>query len=286
MKRLLVLALALLMAVGAAASAEALPGGARFDAQNPAEVDLDGDGVAERIACTEEPEEDYEGVQVLVTGVDGAPLAAYDCDIAYGCQGWVGDLNGDGQAEILAWGDVMSDDYYTVCLHYIDGRLIPALFADVERGENGNGYYKEGYGYVDALDPQSGTVTLCGSQDVLGTWFATRTLALSADGLFEVADDGRWVRADLPEGEDAWDSYTCLTVRTTLGCTVNGAADTLDPGDRIFITGSDKQFEASFLSRDGRTGTLAIQPDDDQGWGWLVDGIPEADAFEFVPYAD
>ena len=42
----------------------------------------------------------------------------------------------------------------------------------------------------------------------------------------------------------------------------------------------------SFITRDGRAGTLQISDNFEKGWGILVAGIPEEDLFEFVPYAD
>ncbi len=282
--RQLSLILALLLMLCACATAEeALPGGVMLAEGEAASVDLDGDGTAEEVRWAMTPGDDGT-LFIEVTGADGATVS-YPTDIGWAGNGWVVDLDGDGRMEIFAWGDVMSDDYYTWCLHWMGDRLAPVLFRDIERGENGEGYYKAGYGYLTDADPAAGTVTLRGSQDVLGTYFVARTLKLSADGLFEIADDGWWTR-EAPAADEAWDEYTGLTLKAEVPCTLEGKPDTLKPGDRIYITGSDKLREAAFVTPDGRTGTLEIDVDYDAGWGWRVNDIPESDVFEFVPYAD
>ena len=275
--------LALMLILCACASAEAaLPGGVTLKEGEAASIDLDGDGAAEEVRWVMTPG-DYGALVVEVTGADGATVR-FETGIAWGGNGWVADLDGDGRMEIFAWGDVMSDDYYTWCLHWMGDRLAPALFRDIERGENGEGYYKWGYGSLTAADPDAGTVTLCGTQDVLGTYFVERTLKLSPDGLFEIADDGWWTREAPAPGEE-WDECTGLTLKAEVPCTLDGKPATLEPGDRIFITGSDKRQQAAFVTPDGHTGTLDIDWNYDD-WGWKVNDIPESDVFEFVPYAD
>ena len=60
----------------------------------------------------------------------------------------------------------------------------------------------------------------------------------------------------------------------------------LEPGEKIIIYATDKESYAKFSTRDGLTGTLVISRDYDRGWGCLVDGIPEDQCFESLPYAD
>lgn len=275
--------LVLMLILCACASAEeALPGGVTLREGETASIDLDGDGAAEAVRWFMTPG-DYGALVMEVTGADGAAVR-FETGIAWAGSGWVADLDGDGRMEIFAWGDVMSDDYYTWCLHWMGDRLAPTLFRDIERGENGEGYYKWGYGALTTANPAEGTVTLCGSQDVLGTYFVARTLKLSPDGLFEIADDGWWTREAPAPGEE-WDEYTGLTLKAEVPCTLDGKPATLEPGDRIFITGSDKREKAAFTTPDGRSGTLDIDWNYDD-WGWKVNDIPESDVFEFVPYAD
>ena len=135
-------------------------------------------------------------------------------------------------------------------------------------------------------------ISLSGSQDVLGTWFATRTLKLTPYDRFEFNDAGLWMRSlDDYEGadDDLWE-FAALTVTQSLPYADEHHRDqtvgTLEPGDRILIYASDKKEFAYFASQDGASGALNISPNYEQGWGWLVDGIPEEECFETVPYAD
>ena len=288
MKRILIWMLILMMLAMSTAMAESdadLPGGVRLTAGEPVSIDLDSDGAAETVLYEMQSTDYDDQLRVTVTDADGRSLT-WDTEITSDEGGWIVDLNGDGVQELFVWGDVMSSDYYTTCLNYVNGRLRPLLFADIERGENGNGYFKEGYGYLAGADPQRGTVSLCGSQDVLGTWFGARTLRLSEDGLFEVADDGWWTRLDIPEGDEAWaEDWWSKTLLMDVECLIDGKEDTLKAGERIIITGSDKQNQASFITEDGRTGILSVEENYDD-WGWKVNDIPEAEVFDNLNYAD
>lgn len=280
MKRFVCLALVAAMALlGVGATAEAM----WLDADAPVQADLDGDGAAETLAWTWAKGE-YDDVLRLTVRYDGGE-AVYDTAIRSSGAVWLGDLDGDGLPEALATGDEMSDDYLTVCLRYRGGRLREALFPDCARGESGDGYYKQGYGRLSAVDAASGAVTLSGSQDVLGTWFMSRTMALTEDGWFEFCDDGLWhMDAGWPDDE-TW-RYAALVVKSPLRCTIGGARAVLAPGERLAITATDKASLVQFVTPDGREGELAISEDYNRSWGWLVDGVREEDAFETVPYAD
>ncbi|MBQ6373275.1 MAG: hypothetical protein IJJ45_02180 [Clostridia bacterium] len=284
MKKTLIMILALaLTALCAAALAEDLPweGGILITDQVQ-DVDLDGDGSVESVGYAMVPDDFEPYMQLQVTGADGATVT-WDTGVISSEKAWAGDLDGDGVMEIFVWGDVMSDDYYTACVSYKGGRLVPKLFADVNRGENGHGYFKEGYGLLDNVDFDAHTVTLTGSQDMLGTYFMSRTLKLD-DALFEAVDGGVWVRA---VNDASWDGYSVLTAKAAIRyLDPDGVEGTLQPGDKIQITGTDKMSMATFLAEDGRIGTLRISEDYERGWGSLVDDIPEDDAFEFIPYAD
>lgn len=248
-------------------------------------VDLDGDGVAESLRWDMVPGEYDENLTLTVANPGGAEIS-YATDIIWGSAVTVLDLDGDGLTEILVSGDVMSDDYSTWCLRLTEGAFYEVLFPDGSRGDNTDGYYKQGYGRVIAAG--DGRVTLSGSQDILGTWFGTRTLALTPYDRFEFDDAGLWMR-DLEglDSEALWE-YGALTVAAPLSYADlwGNPAGTLEPGEKILIYASDKREVACFATRDGLNGALSISPDYERGWGWLVDGIPEEDCFEYVPYAD
>ena len=94
--------------------------------------------------------------------------------------------------------------YATYCLHYADGALAELSFANASRGDDSEPYIGYGYGYIQSIGDNE--LVLCGSQDVLGTYFGTRTFALQ-DGTFEFADDGLW---RFLMDEETWE-YRSLT---------------------------------------------------------------------------
>ena len=290
MKRIMVLMLMLCLLAGVPALAEAV-GNAPLTiaAGEVLAIDLDGDGTDENVTWAMEPGE-YDDAMTLTVAAEDGSVQRYATDIIWGESVYVVDIDGDGAQEILLTGDVMSDDYYTWCLRWDGAALYEVLFPDGERGENGEGYHKQGYGLVDAIGDN--LLSLSGSQDVLGTWFATRTLRLTPYDRFEFNDAGLWMRSlDGYEGadDDLWE-FAALTVTQSLPYADEHHHDqtigTLEPGDRILIYASDKKEFAYFASQDGASGVLNISPNYEQGWGWLVDGIPEEECFESVPYAD
>ena len=278
---ILVLSL-LVLCIPALAEAPAWEGGVAIGSE-PVALDLDGDGNAESIYVETVPDE-FESFQRLHVSHAGGAECTFDAEVIDSASAWAADLNGDGLVEIFLWGDVMSDDYCTWCLHDAGDHLAPVLFADLSRGGNDRGYYKSGYGMLVDADLEAGTITLCGSQDALGTYFMDRTLALSADGLFETADEGLWVRRidDVDWDED----WGVLTAKASIACEIDGQSASIQPGEKLLITATDKDSVAMFVTQDGRHGVLSIGEDYERGWGLLVDGVPEEDVFEYIPYAD
>lgn len=290
MKRMFFLVLALcVLASGLAVVAEdlSLPANCVALEENaPVQLDLDGDGTAETVSWAMSPRDYDTYIALTVEPAAGAP-ATYATAIMYG-QVYVQDLDGDGIMEILLTGDVMSDDYYTWCLQYRNGALFEVLFPDSERGANSDGYYTTGYGLITGIS-EYGVLDLTGSQDVLGTWMATRRVRLDSPGRFEFCDNQMWERslAFHDDEADLWE-YGALTVKSPVPYVGDHGCDSgvLNPGDRIVVYATDKVSEALFYTQDGITGILSISNNDGQGWGKLVGGVPEEDCFEYVPYAD
>jgi hypothetical protein len=249
------------------------------------QIDLDGDGEAESVRWAVETTE--QGVDCLtVTVQPGAGEAlVYATDIVWKPEAFALDLDGDGAVELLLSGDVMSDDYYTACLRYDGSTLYEVLFPDSNRGNSGSGYFKQGYGRITAIE--NGRLTLSGSQDVLGTWFATRQVRLSPYDRFEFDDDGLWVRDPMVmDDADLW-KYAALTAKIELTYTApDGSEATLPAGEKLLIVASDKKDIAHFTTPDGLIGALDISPDYDHVWGWKVNGVSESDCFENLLYAD
>ena len=275
MKRVFALLFILIPALLTPALAESVP------ADTPLTIDLDGDGIEETITWTMVPDEWEQHLRLSAT-LRGGATAIYEAGIYAAEAVYVADLDGDGIQEILLTGDTMSDDYYTWCLHLVNGNLYEVLFPDTTRSdEASNAYYKSGYGLV--TDISGNSVTLMGSQDMLGTWMATRTMTLAPWGIFEFSDDGKWHRAGDLKDEALW-TYAALTTRREVPYNDEKAA--LHAGTKIIITAMDKKDTAWFVSEDGLEGTLSVSKDYNRGFGSLVSNIPEEECFEYLPYAD
>ena len=289
MKRILAVILSLLLLAGLPATAEeAAPlSGATLPEGVSAAADLDGDGASERVSWSMVPEDEYTAFLTLtVQPGEGEPITRGTDIQSFGTV-YILDLDGDGALEVLLTGDAMSDDYVTLCLHYADGTLHEVLFPDAGRGGNDDGYYRYGYGLITGIT--GNLVTLEGSQDMLGTWMATRMVSLTPYERFEFCDSGLWELkvSDPAEIDEMW-QYRALTVSAPLAYAGAGGSPsgTLQQGDRILVYATDKDSRAWFMTKDGRRGVLSLSRNYDAGWGWLVDGKPEAECFEYVPYAD
>ena len=287
MKRIIYVLLALcLLAISAPAWAEAAEGAPLTLAEGELLIaDLDGDGTDEALSCAMAPDQYDDFLTLTVTGADGASHA-YASKLIWSEAVYVVDLDGDGAQEILLTGDVMSDDYYTWCLRWDGAALYEVLFPDASRGGNTDSYFKWGYGQITSI--ADGRVTLSGTQDALGTWFAARTVALSPYDRFEFDDDGLWVREPIDADDpDLWE-YRALTVTRPLNYTdeAGNPAGTLQAGDKLLVCATDKASFVRFLLPDGTVGRLEVAHDYSRGWGFLVDGMPEDDCFESIPYAD
>lgn len=287
MKKLFAIMTAAALAAAGAGCAEdtdmALNNGAALALDQRLEIDLNGDGEAEQVLIRLQGPEEEQTVSVFVTASDGA-MYTYDTDVMWLSDAWATDLDGDGQMEILISGDEMSDDYFTWCLRFDDEAGLVALeFADANRGENTDGYFDAGYGAVTAID--GNRLTMVGSQDVLGTWMAARTFTLK-DGRFELEDGGLWKLLSGEDEEEMWE-YGSLTLTAELPVTLSdGSDDVLRKDDQLVITQTDKVSIVYFRTRDGREGSFPIEPNLEEGWGSLVNGVPEYDLFEYLPYAD
>lgn len=229
-----------------------------------------------------------EGMALSIGTESGAKIGwtTWTMEYLFNVSVWAADLDSDGLTEIFVSGDVASDDYYTYCLRCENGEIRQLPFADVERGSDYKGYTDYGYGMVTGFGEN--TVTLTGSQDMLGTRFAKRTFKLDG-GLFVTADDGLW-RFDIDLSDpDLWQYRSLNPVQPIPATFIGMGGDfegTVFPGEKIMLTASDLKTTAHFITRDGRMGYLALSPNTENGWGSLISGIPEEDLFEYVPYAD
>ena len=272
----------LLMLCPAMAEQTEVFNGCELESDVPVQLDLDGDGSLETVEWTQLfPNEYDELVEVRVNGE-----AVWTSDLLFVPQVYAADLDSDGLMELLVTGDEMSADYITCCLHWSDGKFTPVPFENVSRGEIDTPMAESGYGLVTAIGEN--LLELTGSQDVLGTYFGTRTFALQ-DGAFVLNDDGLWHFDRDAADPDSWE-YGALTLLESIPVTFvqDGAESkgTLEAGEKFLVTASDRESVAWFVTQDGREGYLPIAPDEEKGWGMTVDGRKEEELFEYVPYAD
>ena len=282
MKTLCIFLLTILLALPAMAeTAEPLAQYALSDGQS-VEMDLDGDGDLEtltfRVAGSDMDGDEHAEIAVE----DDGETTGWNSEVLFYPSAYAADIDGDGIVEIFVCGDWASADYATYCLHWDGGTFTQLPFANASRSGDGGDYLYYGYGYVQSI--KDGLLTLCGSQDVLGTYFGTRVFALQ-NGTFEFADDGLW---RFPLDEYSWDRALVPTQGIAATFVENGAETegVIPAGTPFIITASDKTSVAWFQTGDGREGYLAIAPDTQRGWGNTVNGIPEDELFEMVPYAD
>lgn len=245
-------------------------------------LDLDGDGSEETVRVWMQNYEGTDNLQLLVETDE--LIYSYDTYIMYGEKIYAADLDGNGTIEMLLCGDESSADFFTWCLEFDREKGIqPIPFADANRGENTQEYFDCGYGQIDEI--AGNTLTLSGSQDALGTWWCSRQFTLR-DGRFELDDDGLWHVTESFDDPEIWE-YRALILTRSLNVTMeDGSAATLPVGERLLITETDKETFVGFVTREGVRGTFPIAPDEQEGWGFLVEGENEYEFFEDIPYAD
>ena len=244
--------------------------------------DLDGDGVPESVRPQMETIDWEESLQLLVM-TEELPYY-YDTYILYVKGVYAADLDGDGVTEILLCGDEASADYFTTCLKFDPKHgLQPIPFADANRGENTDEYFDSGYGRIISID--GNVLTLLGSQDALGTWWCTREFTLR-DGQFELDDGGVWRVAVDTEDPEVWE-YLSLTLIREMEITLeDGSAATLSPGESFVVTETDKVSFVGFQTLSGMRGTIPVEFDEEEGWGFKIHGINEYEYFDYIPYSD
>ena len=284
MKKWIAFLIAAAILCGAAVTAEEEPvlkDVQKLTMEEICEIDLDGDGTPETVRPQMQGVIDEEYLQLLVETEE--QVYFYDTYIMYVDGVYAVDLDEDGKQEILLCGDEASADYYTWCLKFDPELGIQAVpFADANRGENTGEYSDFGYGRIIAID--GNTLTMMGSQDALGTYWCTREFTLR-DGRFELDDDGIW-HVVVNDDPDFW-SYGCLElIRDMDVILADGSAATLSTGEKLMVTETDKVSYVGFVTQEGMRGTIPIELDEEEGWGFKIHGINEYEYFDYIPYAD
>ena len=244
----------------------------------PYAVDLDGDGTMEVVDLTTLPGTDglprwtvsvQRGEEVKLSQTWIMTDMPYDL--------WVGDLDEDGRYELFFHGDMASNDYLIYAWRC---DLTPILFESDDRyavptEEQDNTVFG---GSIDGFE--DGHIVVQGVVDMLGTHWGVRTMAIGDDGVIGPVSTV-W---EFSEEDDRF-----LTVKkelTAYAARVRkdpGEAFRLQPGEKLYPLASDGYSRLWFRTESGKTGVLLLTRDAEHMW--LVDGVPEADYFDTLPYA-
>ncbi len=243
-------------------------------------ADLDGDGVPETVDLTILPGADDQGRWTLsLQKGDQVTLFQTDVpeDTSYGL--WAGDLDEDGQYELFFHGDLASNDYV---IYGFRSDLSCLFFEPDERAFRWGGNVQSSVfdGYIEGFE--DGHLVISGAVDMLGTHWGVRTFAIGDDGIIGPVSTV-WQFIDEAEADTPLVVTKALTAYKASVRKDPGEAFILEPGERIYLLASDGWERMWFETEKGKGGVLLLTPDEENTW--LIDGVPESEYFEFLPYA-
>lgn len=268
LKRLAAVALALFVGLWGCAWAEGTQGdfSAELTGEGSLTLDLDGDGSVESVRMEWKDWPEMDGQRMVVRVGE----AAFETEVLSNGSLLACSLDPQaGTLDLLAAGDVMSDDYVTVRLQYKDGAL-------TQVGEAVEGR---------AARCAGGRVTIGDWVDLLGTRWCERPYALDGQGTLVPVADELWIAQDAGAPEE-W--YTALTTKAALPVTMitesGEEAGELAAGTRLAVTATDGATRVYFALEDGARGYIELTPAT-AGWGSEIAGKNESEYFEMLPYA-
>ena len=115
---------------------------------------------------------------------------------------------------------------------------------------------------------------------MLGTHWGVRTMAIGEDGIIGPVSTVWTFDEDMDRALTVKRALTAYSARARKD---PGEVFTLEPGTRIVPLCSDGQERMWFETDKGKGGVLLLVPDEEDMW--LIDGTPEADCFEELPYS-
>lgn len=235
------------------------------------EADLDGCGTPESVQLLriwdQYDQQSFvlriqKGSDVFDTGFEEAD-ASYPA--SFNAHIWLADLDTDGYPEVYFNGNMNGDQYVLNVWSLKTGtpQLIP--FEDQTFME------------AAIIGVSDNSLQLESTQNVLGSYSAIRAYALHDDVLTPLGDAWQIVPANT--------SYSRMTVVMDIPVTLDdGMQSVFGPGTVLQVTGTDGKSFVDVITNDGVTGRIAVeQPAGD--WQWYIDGKPELEYFELVPYA-
>lgn len=235
------------------------------------EADLDGCGTPETVQLLRiwDQYDQQSFVLRIQKGSDVFDTGFEEPDVSYpasfNAHIWLADLDTDGYPEVYFNGNMNGDQYVLNVWSLKTGtpELIP--FEDQI--------------FLEAaiISISDNSIQLESTQNVLGSYSAIRAYALRDGVLMPLGDAWQIVPANT--------SYSRLSVVKEIPVTLDdGTASVFEPGTVLQVTGTDGKSFVDVITEDGVTGRIEVeQPAGD--WQWYINGEPELDYFELVPYA-
>ena len=214
----------------------------------PFELDLNGDSNNDEISIS--------GGSVNIKS--GGSSADFDTGLEEITVALLHDSDCDGNFELFVGGDMASDDYIVYCLKY-DGKTIKSISFD-----------GEACAYGDVSSFAANKIYLNTVANILGTYSYTKEFEYS-DGEFKAVKSSSY--------KISTDTY--IVPNTDLALAEGG---TISAGSEIRITGTDFESFVSVEAKDGTSGKLQLSKNNGEG-GWLINGAPESEVFQSLPYA-
>lgn len=235
------------------------------------EADLDGCGTPETVQLLRiwDQYDQQSFVLRIQKGSDVFDTGFEEPDVSYpasfNAHIWLADLDADSYPEVYFNGNMNGDQYVLNVWSLKTGtpELIP--FEDQI--------------FLEAaiVSVSEDSIQLESTQNVLGSYSAIRAYALHDGVLTPLGDAWQIVPANT--------SYSRLSVVKDIPVMLDdGTESTFGPGTVLQVTGTDGKSFVDVITSDGVTGRIAVeQPAGD--WQWYIDGEPELEYFELVPYA-
>lgn len=270
-----------------------------FGKEGECEIDLDGDGFAEKVSLTMQSGEPYmlqDYCTLSVKGADGSEHTL-NLQLRWASVATAYDFDADGRAELFISGDMESDDFASYVIRF-DGNALTLAAPEIPY-EEGDGAPADAvpntpkmeepsfYGSIEAVNDSSLTVSQ--TLDILGTRSGSTTYIMD-EGTFRFAKDpsAAWVfRFDAGDAED-WE-YMGMETRAEFPVRMDGTQEdaTLPIGTRIAITEMNRdgeEYVCRFVTLTGEEGTLRAEFVESD-YCCYINGIPEQDCFAQIHYA-
>lgn len=248
-------------------------------------VDLDGDGAMETITTDIVKDEyDTEMLKVIVTPASG-DAKELQTDITGFGTGFVCDVDRDGIKEVFVSGDMCSNDYEIWLFRYNGNEIVSAEGYYVPESGVSDYVIASAAGCVESIDPETGVVTVFDTVDIMGSWGCTTQFEVTNDPFAMKRTEGSiWTFTPYDE---YWQYCQLVTVKE-MTYTPDGSTEkaTLGLGEKLMPIDTDGETYMHFMTESGIYGTVELaRCTDDSFWGFMIDGAPETDYFEVVPYA-